>query len=409
MEVNLILFFLTNIVTCAFIVTTTFQPISATLALAFAFINASFIFLTMNFEFIALIFLIVYVGAIIILFLFSVLLLHLKHERSVQSVSDSNYKASLCFFLLNYALIFFLLFFSENSIIEEVFYYNPDNFLTFFGGAKIEIANNYLSAKNSQNFEALKQFWLSFKYNTISLKNNMVFFETLFDPFQNPGFALTNVENVKSFNIGEIDRTLDSVISNILEKKEYAVDLTEPLMVSLNLLINFKNNANFFFSENEVFDLDFWNTLNQKNVGWNEISEYSFRNFPKFWTFFNLKEAPSDSLHLINDYVSLQQNLLAKDSFILNSECNKWDLLFIDNNLSLNSFAIIEGILDSELEAIGLVLYTQGCVYFLLVSILLLVALIGSVVLINTNTTGLVEYQNTANQMSKKPSILFFN
>ena len=165
----------------------------------------------------------------------------------------------------------------------------------------------------------------------------------------------------------------------------------------------------FFFSENEVFDLDFWNTLNQKNVGWNEISEYSFRNFPKFWTFFDLKEAPSDSLHLINDYISLQQNLLAKDSFILNSECNKWDLLFIDNNLSLNSFAIIEGILDSELEAIGLVLYTQGCVYFLLVSILLLVALIGSVVLINTNTTGLVEYQNTANQMSKKPSILFFN
>jgi len=100
MEVNLILFFLTNIVTCAFIVTTTFQPISATLALAFAFINASFIFLTMNFEFIALIFLIVYVGAIIILFLFSVLLLHLKNERSVQAVSDSNYKASLYFFHL---------------------------------------------------------------------------------------------------------------------------------------------------------------------------------------------------------------------------------------------------------------------------------------------------------------------
>ena len=109
MEINIIFFFLTNIVTCAFIITTTFQPIAATLALAFAFANASLIFLTMSFEFIALIFLIVYVGAIIILFLFSILLLHLKNERSIESSLDVNYKASICFFLFNYIIIIFYL------------------------------------------------------------------------------------------------------------------------------------------------------------------------------------------------------------------------------------------------------------------------------------------------------------
>jgi len=220
MEVNLILFFLTNIVTCAFIVTTTFQPISATLALAFAFINASFIFLTMNFEFIALIFLIVYVGAIIILFLFSVLLLHLKNERSVQAVSDSNYKASLYFFSLNYTLILFFLFFSESGNIEDVFYYNPDNFLTFFGGNKIEIANNYFLSKDAQNFDGLKKFWLNFKYNIVSLDHNLIFFENIFDPLQNHGFALANVENVKRFNIAELEYSLDLLIEDLLKKKK---------------------------------------------------------------------------------------------------------------------------------------------------------------------------------------------
>jgi len=174
-------------------------------------------------------------------------------------------------------------------------------------------------------------------------------------------------------------------------------------------MTNFKGDSYFFLSGQEVANLDFWNTLNQKNAGWNQISEYSFRSFPKFWTFFDLDEAPSESLKLITKYSTLKANLISKDSIILNSEYNNWDLLFIDTSIPFSSFAIMESSFESELEALGLVLYTQGCIYFLLVSILLLVALIGSVVLINTNNISLVEYQNTSNQMSKKPNILFFS
>jgi len=92
--------------------------------------------------------------------------------------------------------------------------------LTFFGGNKIEIANNYFLSKDAQNFDGLKKFWLNFKYNIVSLDHNLIFFENIFDPLQNHGFALANVENVKRFNIAELEYSLDLLIEDLFKKKK---------------------------------------------------------------------------------------------------------------------------------------------------------------------------------------------
>jgi NADH:ubiquinone oxidoreductase subunit 6 (subunit J) len=265
MKINIIFFFLTNIVTCAFIITTTFQPISATLALAFAFVNASLIFLTMNFEFIALIFLIVYVGAIIILFLFSILLLHLKNERSIENSLDVNYKASICFFLVNYIILFF--------------YFNNSDFISF----EDSIVRNFC-------------------YGSMLFLSPKV----------------------------------------IVEIKEVVYD--------------------------SYFDFIIWCLTNKV---------FSFLYHPRWkplWYEIQWMEGKFD---------------IKPSPYYDNLDCS--DSLY------------------SEIESIGLLLYTDGCIYLILVSLILLVALIGSVVLINPNSSNLIESQNQINQISKKQNIIFLD
>ena len=106
---NYIFFYcLLNILSSSIVLLTSTTPVIAAISLAIAFINASFIFLIMNFEFIALIFLIVYVGAIIILFLFTIMLLHLRNSTPLNMNALASRKIPFllqCFF---YTLFYFI-------------------------------------------------------------------------------------------------------------------------------------------------------------------------------------------------------------------------------------------------------------------------------------------------------------
>ena len=78
-KMEALLFFLTTLGTfAAFLVINTRNPVHSVLFLIFVFFNTSGILLTMGLDFFAMIFLVVYVGAIAVLFLFVVMMLNIK-------------------------------------------------------------------------------------------------------------------------------------------------------------------------------------------------------------------------------------------------------------------------------------------------------------------------------------------
>ena len=74
----LFLGFSVNLILSCILTITAFNAVGALIALIFAFINATCIFFLMELEFVGLLFLIIYVGAISVLFLFAVMLFNLK-------------------------------------------------------------------------------------------------------------------------------------------------------------------------------------------------------------------------------------------------------------------------------------------------------------------------------------------
>lgn len=80
MEVVLFYMFTTLCLFSGVIVITSKNPVHSVLYLVFAFCNASGLILLIEMEFIALIFLVVYVGAIAVLFLFVVMMLNIKEH-----------------------------------------------------------------------------------------------------------------------------------------------------------------------------------------------------------------------------------------------------------------------------------------------------------------------------------------
>lgn len=83
----LFLGFSTNLLLSCILTITAFNAVSALVALIFAFVNATCIFFLMELEFIGLLFLIVYVGAVSVLFLFSVMLFNLKNIVRTKTTS----------------------------------------------------------------------------------------------------------------------------------------------------------------------------------------------------------------------------------------------------------------------------------------------------------------------------------
>jgi NADH-quinone oxidoreductase subunit J len=87
----------------AFFVVKAKNPVDSVLFLVLVFLNAAAYLLLIEAEFLALIFLVIYVGAIAVLFLFIVMMLDIKIQRSKESIYQ----------YIPFALIFGLLFFLE--------------------------------------------------------------------------------------------------------------------------------------------------------------------------------------------------------------------------------------------------------------------------------------------------------
>ena len=108
MNDNFIIFsFLMILLNSVFLFFSQKQSINAIVVLAFCLFVSAMLFLFLNFEYIAWIFIIVYIGAIIILFLFSVMILHIKEDLRIYKI-DIVYGLNFYSILINF--IFFFLF-----------------------------------------------------------------------------------------------------------------------------------------------------------------------------------------------------------------------------------------------------------------------------------------------------------
>ena len=82
LSTTLFYFFSTIIVLCSLGVVSSKNPVYSVLFLILAFFNSAILFLFLNAEFLAMLLIVVYVGAVAVLFLFVVMMLNVKQEES---------------------------------------------------------------------------------------------------------------------------------------------------------------------------------------------------------------------------------------------------------------------------------------------------------------------------------------
>ncbi len=92
---------------CGLLVAFSNNPVEAVLFLVFTFLNAGVILFFFNAEFFGLIFIIIYVGAVSVLFLFIVMMLNVKTEYDF---STNNFKTKIVKVLFCFLAIFILIF-----------------------------------------------------------------------------------------------------------------------------------------------------------------------------------------------------------------------------------------------------------------------------------------------------------
>ena len=144
MQEYIIILFLLFLQGCTFFLLNQSQPMPAILTLIVCFLSGAIILLTMGFEYIAWIIIIVYIGAIIILFLFSVMLLHIKEDIRLIKVK-TNIWITLFFYFYFISFFFFNLYILQDS------------------NNQFEITNNYSFDSNLDQFyynkETSSTFW----------------------------------------------------------------------------------------------------------------------------------------------------------------------------------------------------------------------------------------------------------
>ena len=110
----------------SFFVFISINPIHSVLFLILTFCNASIVLFVFNLDFLALIFIMIYVGAIAILFLFIVMMLNIKNEL----LTNRSYLPFIIFGILSFTLQLIFVFekiFYDINIIPELF-----NFQIYF-------------------------------------------------------------------------------------------------------------------------------------------------------------------------------------------------------------------------------------------------------------------------------------
>lgn len=118
-------FYLTAVISSIFMVSCA-NPINAVLFLIMVFISVAMIFLSFNLEFLALIFVIIYVGAIAVLFLFIVMMINIKKiEKDYSTYLTIGIIIILLLLCQSFLLLLNIYFeyFSININLNNSFYY----------------------------------------------------------------------------------------------------------------------------------------------------------------------------------------------------------------------------------------------------------------------------------------------
>ena len=119
------IFFLSLILILPIFILINNNPIYSLLALILTFINFSFVLFSLKLEFLALAYLIVYVGAICVLFIFVILLLNLRFF----SYKNNTINYIILFFVFLLTLILNYSFFNQTEIYKDfcnIYFYKTD-------------------------------------------------------------------------------------------------------------------------------------------------------------------------------------------------------------------------------------------------------------------------------------------
>ena len=108
---------MTLLLISALLIPYTKNPLHAVLALILVFINGALILLKLNADFLALIYVVVYVGAICVLFLFVIMLLNI---RNTEIVNKPTYKNEILSYTLVTILITGYLTYSQINIPNQI-------------------------------------------------------------------------------------------------------------------------------------------------------------------------------------------------------------------------------------------------------------------------------------------------
>lgn len=124
---------------CSFCVISVRNPIHAILSLILVFCNITFILIIWNAEFLAIIFLIVYVGAIAVLFLFVVMMLNIK----IIELNETFWRYIPIGLIISAIVLLevYIIIFQNSSIIFNLLNYDTTNYFFFEHGIKFDVKN----------------------------------------------------------------------------------------------------------------------------------------------------------------------------------------------------------------------------------------------------------------------------
>ncbi len=105
------------------------NPIESVLFLILAFCNTAAILFIFNVEFLGLLFIIIYVGAVAVLFLFIIMMLNIKNQENsvLNSMSIKNIYDKIKYFILSFFVLMLFLFL-QNSFSQDTFLFFDKNF-----------------------------------------------------------------------------------------------------------------------------------------------------------------------------------------------------------------------------------------------------------------------------------------
>lgn len=131
---NFLFLIITSLIIVSFMfVLYNYNPIYSIFFLILGFINVSGLFILLTSDFIALIFLLIYVGAVSVLFLFIIMMVNIK--RPVKQKNYVNYLSNFSSFIFIFILFIFVL----NNLLSESIYLIDNDFVPYINW--FELAN----------------------------------------------------------------------------------------------------------------------------------------------------------------------------------------------------------------------------------------------------------------------------